>query len=440
MQTLHDSGQTPDDSSDRRGVSTKHVLLGLLIVTVGGAAVWFGTLIYIANEPEKCFERGLIAYREGDIDTVAREAARLDGNEEYAAHASLLTGMVRLNQGSVMAAIEDFEAATEHPDTKVEAYIQIGTAYYETKRYRRALETFHLAEELDQERVDIKRWLSATYYDLGIMTRSLDYLDLVIEKVPDDPKPHRLKAVIFRDYERWTEAVAEYEKTIELMNLDLPDPEIRLQYAECLVSLKKYEEALKALEGVTSVSDVLAVRGLCRFALGDFELATSLTNEALEMSPGNGLATIVKARLLAEDGRMDQAIALLNQAAKADPFDYEVHQYLSEVYRKKGEIEEADRELEEMQRILGLRKEFAKLHEAALADLEDAELRNKLAMNAINLGRLDLARTWYEAALGLDPANKTANEGMQELDRREKELREPANAPVQGSDGADVTE
>ena len=54
-----------------------------------------------------------------------------------------------------------------------------------------------------------------------------------------------------------------------------------------------------------------------------------------------------------------------------------------------------------------------------MTDLEDAVVRNKLAVNARELGRPDLARMWYNAAIGLDPQNEEARRGLAEIEAEE---------------------
>jgi tetratricopeptide (TPR) repeat protein len=168
----------------------------------------------------------------------------------------------------------------------------------------------------------------------------------------------------------------------------------------------------------------------CRFWANDWVL----DGRALDVAPGNNLATNNLAADLADAGRYDEAIAL-DQRILARAPDYSLAQYnLGYCQYRAGRWEEARRNLTraialspaepEPYVYLGLTNFRTGHREEAVANLrqaveispENARYRFTLGMVLKAQGDLRGARVEFESALALEPTLSDAREQLKEID------------------------
>jgi tetratricopeptide (TPR) repeat protein len=156
----------------------------------------------------------------------------------------------------------------------------------------------------------------------------------------------------------------------------------------------------------------------------------ALFAHAAEVTPQNARAAAVLGSLLADEGKLPEAIELYAQALRWKPDDPEAHFFLGEALARQGKYEEA---LAEYSRALWFKPLQAKTHlfmgvalakqkkydEAAAhyrsvlaLDPESASAHNDLARVLHAQGRPDEAVEHYEAALKLDPALPQAHNNL----------------------------
>jgi tetratricopeptide (TPR) repeat protein len=68
-----------------------------------------------------------------------------------------------------------------------------------------------------------------------------------------------------------------------------------------------------------------------------------------------------------------------------------------------------------MQQIRALEREFSELHDVASQNPADADVRFRIGDLARKLGKRELARTWFRAALSLQPSHAAAAAALAEL-------------------------
>jgi Flp pilus assembly protein TadD len=124
---------------------------------------------------------------------------------------------------------------------------------------------------------------------------------------------------------------------------------------------------------------------------------------------------LLRGQLRLDAGDKTGAEESFSAAVEHHPIESEPHYQLAGVYQLQGRIAEAEAELATMKRVQAIWREFSDVHEAAMIDLTTAELRQRLGDLATQLGKPELARRWYEAALSLDPHLKSAREALIEL-------------------------
>lgn len=378
-------------------------------------ALVVGVMLYARyqdNLPEKRIARAMAAYEAGEIQNVEAEAAALLQTDGYVGHGHLLAGMAHNKLGRLKQALDQFELAVEYEEVAAQAHVGAAEVYFKRNLWPKAIERAEAALEIDENSVDAHRWLGKVYLELGAMTAVLPHLDRIAELDPTDPKPHRLKGAILKDYERWTEAVDAYLEALRLdkKNPTLDDGEVRLELVEALVILHRYEEAMSNMPTLPLSANRMWLEASCQYALGEISEAKQLVADALDRDENHRPTLLLKSEMLLDENRVPEAVQILQALSAAHPYDHEIHLAFSQALRRDGQIERADQELAESQRLTELRKRFAELHQMALVDLESPDLRVELASLAMQVGKPDLATGWVRAALALDPDHELALE------------------------------
>ncbi len=109
--------------------------------------------------------------------------------------------------------------------------------------------------EADPRLVEPHRLLAAAYYDIGAMDNALKHLAKVIELAPEDMRPWRLRGLILKDFEKYDEAASSYEGALERAKEDYIQQELNEELAECLVRLRRYDEALDRLKRIKPTAE-----------------------------------------------------------------------------------------------------------------------------------------------------------------------------------------
>jgi len=118
--------------------------------------------------------------------------------------------------------------------------------------------------------------------------------------------------------------------------------------------------------------------GTLRKFQSDYAGAAKEYERELQISPKHAAALIELARLAADDGRLEQAVALAKQAAALEPNNPEAHGVFGDVLLRSGEAQQSLSELEVAKRLapdsasvrFQLATAYRKLHRTADADRE----------------------------------------------------------------------
>lgn len=335
--------------------------------------------------------------------------------------ASILNAHFALRGGRPTQALHELEAAWDCPRTHWRALVMSGAAYSNLGRLKEATAAWETALK-DDDQTELHRGLAAAYFDLGAIGATQHHLERWIEQAPGDPRPHRMLAKIYRDFERLVEAAEHYEIVLRMVAQNpalerfVPDvPEILVEWASCLAHLGKYDKALEALSTSEPTAEVLAIRAECYFAEGESDKAAEAVRGALAQAPSFQPALLLQIDLALDQGRTDEALDFAQRAVAAYPTDSLSRQRLGQVYQRLGKSEEAEAELKKMDELKELRLWFTELHERAAEKPYDADVRYELGQVAEQLTWGELAADWYNAALKIDPDHQKAHDALEAL-------------------------
>ena len=427
--------------NSRRIIATR---IALTIAIAAAASAWIMRGGPRAD-PQQRFEQAVQAARSEDWSTVTTITRDLATRPEFESHTALLLGLRLAADGHFESALRSFKRATDNPETVLPALVGAGRTLYLLQRYRESIAVLQKAVALDAEHDEAHRFLASAYYDIGAMDDAQRVLDAIIRFAPDDFRAYRFKAMILHDFELYDEALIQWNAALDRAQLD---PKFlaycQLRKGECLIRLRRYDEACVTLAAVRldatgSAADglpaddfaaqVFAARAEACLAIRSFDESSRFAAESLSLSPGNVAATLTAVRLAEEQQRNDEAILLLKSAIDRHPREAQLYGRMADILASTGQHDQADITRSRSAELMALQTRFTDLHQQAIERPDDAAVRLQLAETAELLGRNGIARMWYQAAAGLAPQDAAVQQACHEFQQRQQSATQDGPAP-----------
>jgi tetratricopeptide (TPR) repeat protein len=366
-------------------------------------------------DPWRQYQLGLKALAANDIPGATQAAEALDGIPAYVSHKLYLTAALALRQGDVKAALENAIAASENPDIAVDANVLAGEAAYKVGAAGNAKLYWEASLRSDPECVPAHQWLGALYYDLGAMDAAILHLSTVARLVPTDARPDRLMGLMNHDYERPEVAIPHYQESLRRAPNQPSANDIRLEMAGCQIKLREFTAALATLEKCKPSPEKGILTARCMLNIGELEEARHIAIELLNGPNTQSSffdALQINAEIALADGKIDDAIALLRNATEVDPFDHGARTQLAQVLGRSGQTEAAREQTQRAEELQKLWQRFSDLQIDAINRATDAPVRYEIGSLAKQLGKPELAISWFKAALAIDPSLKVAADAL----------------------------
>jgi tetratricopeptide (TPR) repeat protein len=389
-------------------VSTAAIASLPAIVAVG---FWWNS-----QRPENCYRRGRRALLSGERQTVLRESRRLIRTPGFESRGRLLAGLLYIDDGQPIEALQELKLAARDEALAVEALTAAAECYYVSDRYVEAVEVARAALAKDSAALDARRWLAAAYYDLGATGNAVGELQVISSTAPDDVRAERLLGLIDKDSERYADAVGHYRESLRRQPQQPDRQSVLVELAESLVKLSRFDEAQKTLQDCDRTARSMTLAAECEEGLGRSDEALKRLHDALELDQDYLPAILKRGTLLLFLGRSDEAAGALERAVHLAPFNGQAHFHLSQAYTRQGNLEKSAEQLRLFQETQQIEREFTDQHESASQDPNDPEIRYRLGVLARKLGKPELARLWFRAALALEPNHPAARAALAAVD------------------------
>lgn len=246
--------------------------------------------------------------------------------------------------------------------------------------------------------VESHRLLAIMYYDLGSNDLTLQELDQVQKLAPQDYRPHHMAGLILSDAEKYLDAAKQFRLSLDK---DPPEPirgEIRRELAKSLIRIREYQDAIGVLDPDAESPERSALLAECYWSLGQKDRSNRIVDDALNLSPDHRPSLRIKVRLLEDEGNIEDAVKVLRQILKAEPYDVESRYTLVQLLGVRGLNEQRDREQAEYARYRKLQDRLVELNLEASSHPDAVAPRRELAQVCQELGRTQLAEMWRRAA------------------------------------------
>lgn len=216
------------------------------------------------------------------------------------------------------------------------------------------------------------------------------HLEIVLKKLPKDPKILRLAARAHRNNKNHRKAVGALR---EALRLDPLDAELYDYLTASLQALGQHTEAARIgslgealgnLNGdpTNTINITTAVRQF--LTAGYLRLALELLERCIEQGADDASIYLLRASLMLEDRDPKEALSSLDKAVLRDPLNIEVHRLLAEVNQINGHPKRADFYRETVTTLIQAKKtkspaESALAHIEVLLGLEQIEKAESIA-------------------------------------------------------------
>jgi len=299
--------------------------------------------------------------------------------------------------------LADLPEGDETLAARVELQYTLGGLYWADHQYEQAEESFRAALEGTRHTANVRleAWchngLGAVYADLGRYNDAIAEYQRAIELDPQYPFPHNGLGNVYANLGRYDDAIAEFQWAIEL------DPQGAYPHnglGNVYRDLGRHDDAIAEYQRAIELDPLFAYPhnglGNVYADLGRYDDAIAEFQRAIELdpqyaSPHNGLGAVY-----ADLGRHEEAIAEYQRAIELDPQFAAPHNGLGAVYRDLGRHDDA---IAEFQRAIELDLQFAYPH-------------NGLGAIYADLGRHEEAVAEYQRAIELDPQYADSHNGL----------------------------
>ncbi|MCX7766140.1 MAG: tetratricopeptide repeat protein [Candidatus Sumerlaeia bacterium] len=197
----------------------KNLWLCLIVIGVSGCTLSFPFLT--PQEPR--------------ILMLAPEHAR------HNAHSLFLLGKLQLEHNKPAEACVTFKRVIKIQPDYVEAYVGLGSAYRQLKKYNRSLKAYDTALKLEPENKQARLGKAAVYLNLGKFSQVRETLQPLLEKEPQNYEALRLSAYAYYFEGNYTAAEQQMKQALQQAPKE-EDTTLKLIYNDLLQYLQKYGE------------------------------------------------------------------------------------------------------------------------------------------------------------------------------------------------------
>lgn len=344
--------------------------------------------------PDPAFAIGQVYFQKNDCAQALPWFAKVPKPHAMSVEAIFANGVCRLRLGQPDKAEEVFTALREDLQHNLvsgadlpEILNDLGLAQARRGDFSPARTAIGRAGDIDPNEDDYPFNLGLLALQQKDLAAAATYFDEAVKREPDNPEDrafllYTLEKAGKKDELRAAREAAEAEfgeKSLPALKFDAKHPE----------TLTKFQRVKPELE-TTSL----------RLELEGPPAQTASTAAAVSVQSDGAVAHLRQGRQQLRAGRLDVAEKEFRAALVSDPHNAGAHRELAEIYRRRGKLDDAVKELQ-----------------LSIAELDTAAARTTLARVYLDQRKPDLARVELEKAVKLAPNYAEAKELLSHLEK-----------------------
>ena len=261
----------------------------------------------------------------------------------------MLLGNVLLGEKKPQEAIDMYTKAAAIKPNDPGVYLNRGVAYASLKQDAVAEEDLHKAITVDPKAMQAYFALANFYLNKGDAKKAEEVLRSAIQNAPpNDPSPYLRLAGLMLHQGRKAEGEQVVAQLREKQSSSAP---VAAAIGDYYLATRDSQDAIKEYQrglNLDPKNQELQLRLLeTMISSGKMDDATALTDRLLKENPGDIMARITHARLLAIKGNSAEAITTLREVIKDAPENPQAHFILGKVLHQTGDLAGAKSELQE---------------------------------------------------------------------------------------------
>jgi tetratricopeptide (TPR) repeat protein len=343
--------------------------------------------------PDPAYAIGEVYLQRNDCNSALPWLAKVPSTNPQSVEAVFATGVCRLRQGQPERAEEVFATLQEDLHRNLvsgadlpEILNNLGIARARQENLPAALTVISRASDIDPDEDDYPFNLGVLALQQKDYARAEAHFTEASKREPENAEDRAFLIYSLEKQGKKAEAATAREAAAEIFG-DQGLPQLKLD--------SKSDDTLTKYERVVSRLDTTSLR---------------LELEGPQKPQGNGESSATPkdmsvvhlraGRLELRAGRLDVAEREFHLALNADPHNASAHRELAEIYRRRGKLDDAARELQ-----------------LSLAERDSASVRTMLAHVYLEQNKPDLARAEAEKAVKLAPNYSEAKELLERLEK-----------------------
>lgn len=222
-----------------------------------------------------------------------------------------------------------------------------GLKYFLMEEYGKAVPLLEQALTLNPENAGIHYTLANVLTKAGQADRAVPHAEKAFLLDAENKHHVMLLADLYQKKRNYAEAA----KLYQILQQRYPDnAEYGIELASIFILQDKYEEALKAYErlekslGVTE--EITRQKQMILLKQNKFNEAIKESEKLIATDPGEVEYMVDLAEMLLNNDRNDQAIPWLERILQIRPDNAQAHIMLADLYRKRGDLDKTNQELE----------------------------------------------------------------------------------------------
>jgi tetratricopeptide (TPR) repeat protein len=242
-----------------------------------------------------------------------------------------------------------FEKAVRADGGSFQARALLGMSYYGCRRYADAAAELKLAAAAQPDNLELRYTLAQSYLSAKEYPEALTEFQLLLSKNPDSAPVHILLGEALDASNRVEAATAEFEAAVRASPV-LPDAHFGLGYLYW--KQRRYEDARREFEaelaGQPQHAQALTYLGDAEMHLDRGKRAEAHLRRALALDANMRLAQLDLGIVLAARSDSDEAARRFHEAIRLDPSKPDAHYHLGRLWRSLGRNQEAQAEFEKV--------------------------------------------------------------------------------------------